>query len=666
MAHDGQAGGLSCRFELVHGQSGHLVRFLAGGEAPIERPFGFELSPTSRSRGVIARIEQGICTRPDLQDVGSQLWNALRPPGIQEAFAELERQADESRPLRVWLDVPPEADVERLPWEALHDEMASSFLGTDLRYCLSRTPPRGCPPCLYTPRGEQPIRVLVVIPEGSGLQVQYEWNNLRNAARDLRDVLHLGLVEGRVTPDHLQAELRSSAWDVLHFIGHGEAGEEGISIRLNGEEPGTDLWMDASTFASLVQGQHVRLALLNCCLGASPSVSRTLSGLGPHLMRTARVPAVIAMRYEISDTVSIRFADSFYRELLTGRAPGRVDTAVQQARHALRINASGDTIRGFVTPVLYLSPGCEQLFDVRPAPGAPVTSVVEPITQTPVVPLPRALVASLREGRCIPVVGPGLHPLPTVTRRHVVDAPAPAPTLSQLIHRLARESEYPEADDLRHLETAGDWILSLLLARVCQHYQHDGRRYRLIESLQAACGRAEPPGPLLQIASWDVPGIFYLHFDGLMEEALKRARKMTRVLNRVDQPQAGGEHTEPLLVNVLGTLTYAASLMLTEMDHEHLWERLPRASSDVVGLVRQMGRSFLFLGASPRDLLVRRLCLLLETGEASMQGPCFFVSREATEVDSAYWKSFNVRWIREEPSTVIDALTARLDAEDEA
>jgi hypothetical protein len=86
---------------------------------------------------------------------------------------------------------------------------------------------------------------------------------------------------------------------------------------------------------------------------------------------------------------------------------------------------------------------------------------------------------------------------------------------------------------------------------------------------------------------------------------------------------------------------------------------------DVVDLVRQMGRSFLFLGVSPRDQLARRLSCLLETGEASMQGPCFFVSREATEVDTAYWRSFNVLWIREEPATVIEALTARMEAEGE-
>lgn len=652
---------LACHFELVQADAGYQVRFLSGDLPPIERPFGFEFSPSSRARGVIARIEQGICTRSDLQDVGSQLWNALRPPGIREAFEELERQADESHPLFVWLDIPPAAEVERLPWEALHDELASSFLGTDLRYCLLRPPPRGCPPVLRPPHEERPLRVLVVIPEGSGLQVQYEWNNLRGVAQSLGEALHTGLVEGRVTPDRLLEELRAEPWDVLHYIGHGEVSEEGFTLRLNQQTPEQgDFWMDAATFASLVQGQHLRLALLNCCLGASPSLSRTLSGVGPHLMRTARVPAVIAMRYELSDTVSIRFADSFYRELLTGPAPGHVAIAVQQARRSLRINANGDTVRGFITPILYLSPGCEHLFDVHPA---PVRQSVEPVQARPTLRLPEMLVRGLLHGRCLPVVGPGLHRLTPLMRRYGPETRLLTPTLGQLIHRLAQESGYPEEGELLHLEQAQDWYLTLLLARICQHYQRQVQRYELIESLQTACGHAEPPGPMQQLATWTVPGIFYLYFDGLMEEALKRARKLPRVLNRVEE-SLPGEHAEPLLLNVLGTLTHAPSLVLTEADRDHLlWERLSHVSSEVVDLIHQMGRSLLFLGVSPRDPLARRLAGLLEVGEASMQGPCFFVSTESTEVDAAYWAPFNVHWIHEEPAAVIEALTSRLEEE---
>ncbi|MFY0577483.1 CHAT domain-containing protein [Cystobacter fuscus] len=618
MAQEQEERALACRFELVHGDTGYQVRFSAGGVQPIERPFGFELPLGSRTRSVIARIEQGICSRPDLQDVGSQLWNALRPPGVLEPSWSWRPRRTRPGPSSSGWTSPP-----RPRWSACRGRpsttswRAASSGRTHATACCA--PPRGCPPAPRPPRTEQPLRVLVVIPEGSGLQVQYEWNNLRGVARGLGEVLHLGLVEGRVTPDRLMAELKASPWDVLHYIGHGEVTEEGITVRLNQEtsEQG-DFWMDAGTFASLVQGQHLRLALLNCCLGASPSISRTLSGVGPHLMRAARVPAVIAMRYEISDTVSIRFADSFYRELLTGGVPGHVGLAVQQARRSLRINASGDTVRGFITPVLYLSPGCEQLFDIRPAPER---QRVAPVPARPSLRLPETLVRSLRHGRLIPVVGPGLHRLVPLTRRRNVEAHVLAPTLGQLIHRLAQECGYPEEEELLHMERAQDWLLTLLLARVCQHYQRNGQRYELIESIQTACGHAEPPAPLEQIATWDVPGIFYLHFDGLMEEALKRARKLPRVLNRVEQ-SLPGEHAEPLLLNALGTLTQATSLVLSETDHEHLlWERLPHASLEVVDLIHQMGRGFLFLGVSPRSPLARRLASLLEVGEPRCRGP---------------------------------------------
>jgi hypothetical protein len=213
------------------------------------------------------------------------------------------------------------------------------------------------------------------------------------------------------------------------------------------------------------------------------------------------------------------------------------------------------------------------------------------------------------------------------------------------------------------MEGQGDWYLQMLLARVCLHYQRNGWRYRLIESLQSVCGRAEPPVALQRLATWDVPGLFYLHFDGLMEAAFKRARKTIRVLNRVDASLPAGEHTEPLLVNVLGTLSQGASLLLTDLDHEHVWERLPHASAEVLDLVHQMGRGLLFLGVSPRDFLVRRFTALLEKGETSMQGPSFFASRQATEVDALYWRRFNIEWLHEEPADVIEALTAALEAE---
>jgi hypothetical protein len=123
---------------------------------------------------------------------------------------------------------------------------------------------------------------------------------------------------------------------------------------------------------------------MNCCRAASVYKStRPVSGLGPFLLRKG-IPAVVAMRYEITDTVSLQFADEFYRMLLTGpeAVRGRVDLAVESGRLTVYQNRTNSTVRGFVTPSLYLAPNCERLFDLdRPvamgiAPG--VGAVPEP------------------------------------------------------------------------------------------------------------------------------------------------------------------------------------------------------------------------------------------------------------------------------------------------
>jgi hypothetical protein len=650
-----------CRFELRPSGEGNSVRFLSGSSGPIERPFDFALSATSRTRRVIADIDSGVCRKADLQDVGSQLWNALCPPGVREAFEELARAATELAPLKVWLDIPLERQVDRLPWEALHDERGRGFFCANPRFCILRAPSEDTPEVELKPPEGAAIRMLVVIPEGSNLQVQHEWSNLQTLVSKLGGALEAVPLMGRVTPDRLEAAVKQGPWDILHFIGHGEFDEsDGVTVRLNQEQAQRgDFWMDAPTFAALMDGGGFRLALLNCCLGASPSISRNLSGLGPHLMRTAHVAAVVAMRYEIADSASIRFSDSFYRELLTGNAVGRVDVAVQRARRSLFINGAGDAIRGFITPVLYHTTRHEQLFQVR-AEAPPVGPATKAARAHPGVPVPESLVRSLQEGLCIPVVGPGLHQREAAFRKGTIEAETSPAGHKQLIQRLAAECEYPEHEDLEQMEKAGEWLISLLLARVCQYYQRDGLRFRLINSLLDIYKKAAPPPSLLRIAQWEMPGIFYTHVDGLMEEALKRAHKLPKVINLVQAPQSGARAT-PLLVNVRGSLGHSQSLVLTESDHDRLLERLANPSMDLVELVRQTGRSLLFLGASPRDPVIRRLTGLLETGEATTQGPCFFVSPEATEVDRAYWRNFNVEWIREEPAAVIESLTVRLN-----
>lgn len=198
-----------------------------------------------------------------------------------------------------------------------------------------------------------------------------------------------------------------------------------------------------------------------------------------------------------------------------------------------------------------------------------------------------------------------------------------------------------------------------MLGRVCQHYEH--KADRLIERLQALCRPlpAMPPA-LATIASWDAPGLVYTHFDGLLEMAVRESprRRSPSVLNRLDAP-AGFGAAAPLIVNLRGTLAAPDTLVLTETDHDDLDDQLDRVSKEIADLFDQSARAVVFLGVSPRDLAVRRMCRkLLKTAPRHTQGPRYFICADSSAVDRAYWERFRVRWIDRPLHEVLPVLTA--------
>ena len=85
-------------------------------------------------------------------------------------------------------------------------------------------------------------------------------------------------------------------------------------------------------------------------------------------------------------------------------------------------------------------------------------------------------------------------------------------------------------------------------------------------------------------------------------------------------------------------------------------------SSHVADLARKtVGRSLLYLGVSPRDLLIRRLTRALR-GNGRNQGPMFFVRPEQS-VEDAYWDDYNVQWL---PMTLEAFLEAVADSVQES
>ena len=106
--------------------------------------------------------------------------------------------------------------------------------------------------------------------------------------------------------------------------------------------------------------RSLRLAVLNACEGARSSRRDPFSGVAQSLLQQ-RVPAVIAMQFEISDAAAKIFAREFYCAIAEGNP---VDAAVCESRKALFNEEFGQE---WATPVLYMRSQEGTLFDLAPA-----------------------------------------------------------------------------------------------------------------------------------------------------------------------------------------------------------------------------------------------------------------------------------------------------------
>ncbi|MCI0639677.1 MAG: CHAT domain-containing protein [Gemmataceae bacterium] len=616
----------------------------------------------------IGAIEKNRCKSDILQGVGSLLFDLLQVGTIADYFLpEFRTWAEKQGAIHIRLRFKAR-ELEALPWESLY----YSGLGW---LCLKRNPKSSVcrdPLDAFSGRKEplrvaSPLRMLVVIPEGSFLQFDREWQSIERCVLAIPDrVQLLEPLKGRVTPDRLAQRLEEPC-DILHYIGHGKMdGERMPSIRFNGEGGVDDeMWVEAETFADLFAEHRPSLVFLNCCLAGATAAKGSLSGLGPYLLR-AGVPAVLAMRYEIPDAQAIRFSTEFYQELVSGQRPGRVDEAVNFARRSLQRNQTPDTVRGFITPVLYLATGCEQLFHWD-GPEAPIAAQVAPSPPRALTPSPpwrRELCEALQKRRCLPVIGPGIYTEFATRDASARSQPNLLALAKEVCKRIANRQPYGSLEeDLRLCEMAGEWLDFDFFQWVCQHYKKaTGRMYELWEELSAflcAC-RLEAPAPLVRfLERWpNTPGIVSTHFDGLIQETLSRLRQEMVVVDRIDETNLDLEKDDRVLVHLRGSIERHNSLVLTKDAHDLLWDRINNISRTLKHhlITGTPGRGFLLCGVHPRDSLVRHLVQKLVHDDEESRGPSFFVVRRKTSAEEGYWEPFKVTWIEDDLRNVLDIL----------
>jgi len=243
--------------------------------------------------------------------------------------------------------------AEELPWDFLRSER--NFLAVDpsnpvVRYIKSVA----CERVIV----EHPLQLLVVIASPKDfepLEAAAEKERIKTSLEPLlaNGQINISYIEGPDTWSRLQDKLLQEKTHMLHFIGHGNFDEEGSQLVMEDECGNSDL-RESEDLAVLALDRPLQLVVLNSCFGAKRDDTQKFSSVAASMVRSG-VPAVIAMRTEISDDAARAIAQTFYTALALNMP---VDAALTEARRKI---FRSDSLE-WATPILYMQVPDGQLF----------------------------------------------------------------------------------------------------------------------------------------------------------------------------------------------------------------------------------------------------------------------------------------------------------------
>ncbi len=327
---------------------------------------------------LLAQLAHNTISAAEVQALGLALYHALFAGDVavlyQRALGKTLDDVELGVRLRLRLNAPA---LAVLPWELLYSPERRLFLATSVetpvsRYVNVKEPLRP----LATP---QPVRMLVVMPQNSGLDTSDERAVLEKVREKMAGKLVLDFVPGLVTSAALRAALREHDYHILHYAGHGSFANDAASLQLDHEEKFTSA-ISAAQFAQFfLEYPAMRLVVLNACKGATRSSREALAGIAPQLVLRG-VPAVIAMQDNIDNDDAVRFATEFYEELCSARTGGQVEVAISRSRKALLQERPDSAV--FANPVLYLRAEEGRLWEAQTtAPPPPSAKEKKPVLE---------------------------------------------------------------------------------------------------------------------------------------------------------------------------------------------------------------------------------------------------------------------------------------------
>src|SRR5262245_6932352 len=285
---------------------------------------------------------------PAPMNFGSSLYDCLFKDSVGTTYyRSLGARNGDEQGLRIRLRLTP-AEIAALPWEVLYDRQTKSFLATSDKTPLTRYIDLVEP--IRALKIEPPVKVLTLIPSGTGLDVDKEEKIIEQALGKLSSV-EVDLLKDHVTREEISHALVEKQYHILHFIGHGVFEDDEGHLVIDGDDDEHEL-ISAEVFADFFRNYpSLKLVVLNACQGAEVSATRPLAGMAPQLVARG-IPAVVAMQYPISDPAALTFAREFYLKLCSGWNRGQVDAAISHARNRIRMDVEEPL--AFATPVLFL------------------------------------------------------------------------------------------------------------------------------------------------------------------------------------------------------------------------------------------------------------------------------------------------------------------------
>lgn len=364
-----------------------------------------------------------------LHQLGQELYRALfQDEAIRESWLRAQGIAqNRNEILRLRLGLK-DSRLQRLPWEVLrHEQQPMTTRGnqTFARYAANLLVTQAAE-VQNLSDADDAIHVLMVIAspqDQDHLKLLQEVRHIQEvleAATSKPSAIHIDILE---QPDRSQLaqKLEQGNYQVLHYAGHSDFGQQGGDLSLVNRQTGLTERLSGDDLAGLLVNNHVALTIFNSCrsghtAGDDAEMDWRQQNLVQALVNRG-VPSVIAMAERIPDEVAIAFTRLFYHNLCQGLP---IDVSLSRTRQGL-IASYGSDQHYWALPILYLHPEFDGYLTRRdreadaqlnpdvlstPDPAAPLTeqngavaatpeaTPVEPIVaSTPVTVLPPELAA---------------------------------------------------------------------------------------------------------------------------------------------------------------------------------------------------------------------------------------------------------------------------------